>query len=132
MIDVVIIAGSQSDKSFVDETVINIRGQFPQNDKINLKTYYASAHREPEKVLQILKDNPKGIFVTIAGKSNALSGMVAANCKNVVIALPVFADLTAYMLDIHSSLRMPRDVPVLTILDSRNCALAIKRILDLT
>ena len=44
----------------------------------------ASAHKEPLKVLDILNANKKGkdiVYITIAGRSNALSGFVAANSQ---------------------------------------------------
>jgi 5-(carboxyamino)imidazole ribonucleotide mutase len=92
----------------------------------------ASAHKQPLKVLEILntnKDEKYIVYITIAGRSNALSGFVAANSKFPTLACPPFADKTDMMVNIHSTLQMPSNTPVLTVIDPGNCALAVKRIL---
>lgn len=91
----------------------------------------ASAHKVPEKVIEIIERfnvDVEVVYVTIAGMSNGLSGVVAGSSVHPVIACPPFADLSAYQLDIHSSLRMPKDVPVLTVLSPSNAAISIARI----
>ena len=93
----------------------------------------ASAHKQPLKVLEILENNKNGkdiVYITIAGRSNALSGFVAANCEFPTIGCPPFSDKTDMLVNIHSTLQMPSNTPVLTILDPGNCALAVKRILQ--
>ena len=93
----------------------------------------ASAHKNPLKVLEILENNKDGkdiVYITIAGRSNALSGFVAANCEFPTIGCPPFSDKTDMLVNIHSTLQMPSNTPVLTILDPGNCALAVKRILQ--
>lgn len=101
--------------------------------KIEHEEFAASAHKEPTKVLEILAKykNEKVVYITIAGRSNALSGFVAANCTAPTLACPPFTDKTDMMLNINSTLQMPSNVPVLTILDPENCALAVKRIVEL-
>ena len=52
--------------------------------KIAWQQHAASAHKQPLKVLEILeanKDQKDIIYITIAGRSNALSGFVAANSE---------------------------------------------------
>ena len=125
----IIIMGSESDRTFVEK----ITDEF---DKHNIEYHInvASAHKQPLEVLEILKSNSdkKGIvYITIAGRSNALSGFVAANSNNPVIACPPFKDKMDMLVNIHSTLQMPSKAPVLTILDPGNCALAAKRILEL-
>jgi 5-(carboxyamino)imidazole ribonucleotide mutase len=68
------------------------------------------------------------IYLTIAGRSNALSGFVGANSSFPTLACPPFSDKTDMLVNIHSTLQMPSNTPVLTVLDPGNCALAIKRI----
>jgi len=85
-------------------------------------------------VLNIIKSNNAEsgvVYITIAGRSNALSGFVAANSNSPVIACPPFKDKTDMLVNIHSTLQMPSNAPVLTILDPGNCVLAVKRILEL-
>ena len=102
--------------------------------KISWEQHAASAHKEPLKVLKILednKDNTNIVYVTIAGRSNALSGFVAANSNFPTIGRPPFSDKSDMLVNIHSTLQMPSKTPVLTVIDPGNCALAIKRIFGL-
>jgi len=125
----IIIMGSETDREFTQK-IINRLEAFSINYDVNV----ASAHKQPLEVLKILKSNSdeKGVvYITIAGRSNALSGFVAANSNNPVIACPPFKDKTDMLVNIHSTLQMPSNAPVLTILDPGNCALAVKRILEL-
>ena len=119
---VVIIMGSVSDE--------------PHSLKITKKLdeygIAASAHKEPRKVLEILDNNideKRLVYITIAGRSNALSGFVAANSTFPTLACPPFSDKSDMLVNIHSTLQMPSNTPVLTIIDPGNCALAVKRIL---
>ncbi len=125
---VIIICGSTSDFAFAEKI------KKPLEDKnIEVELYAASAHKEPLKVLEIVKEgskNSRNIFVTIAGRSNALSGFVGANSNNVTIACPPFKDKTDYLVNIHSTLQMPSKTPVLTVIDAGNCVLAVERILN--
>ena len=102
--------------------------------KISWEQHAASAHKEPLKVLKILEDNRDNtniVYVTIAGRSNALSGFVAANSNFPTIGCPPFSDKSDMLVNIHSTLQMPSNTPVLTVIDPGNCALAIKRIFGL-
>jgi 5-(carboxyamino)imidazole ribonucleotide mutase len=69
------------------------------------------------------------VHVTIAGRSNGLSGVTAGSSVHPVIALPPFKDYADYSVNVHSSLQMPSETPVLTVLDPGNAALAAARIL---
>ena len=98
---------------------------------ISWEQHAASAHKQPLKVLEILKNNESEkdlVYITIAGRSNALSGFVAANSKFPTIGCPPFSDKADMLVNIHSTLQMPSNTPVLTVIDPGNCALAVKRI----
>ena len=98
---------------------------------ISWEQHAASAHKQPLKVLEILKNNESEkdlVYVTIAGRSNALSGFVAANSEFPTIGCPPFSDKADMLVNIHSTLQMPSNTPVLTVIDPGNCALAVKRI----
>ncbi len=125
----VIIIGSESDRTFAQKIIDSLE-KFSISYEVNV----ASAHKQPLEVLNIIKSytDEKGVvYITIAGRSNALSGFVAANSNKPVIACPPFKDKTDMMVNIQSTLQMPSNAPVLTILDPGNCALAVKRILEL-
>jgi 5-(carboxyamino)imidazole ribonucleotide mutase len=101
--------------------------------EIPYKIYVASAHKVPEKVLEVIKeydakDGPI-CYITIAGRSNALSGFVSANSIYPVIACPPFSDKADMMVNIHSTLQMPSETPALTVIDPKNAAQAAIRIL---
>ena len=98
---------------------------------ISWEQHAASAHKQPVKVLEILKNNETEkdiVYITIAGRSNALSGFVAANSEFPTIGCPPFSDKADMLVNIHSTLQMPSNTPVLTVIDPGNCALAVKRI----
>ena len=124
----IIIMGSESDKDFADKITKGLN-----EHSIKYEVQAASAHKQPLKVLEVINkfQNEKGIvFITIAGRSNALSGFVAANSNKPVIACPPFQDKVDMLVNIHSTLQMPSKAPVLTVLDPGNCALGVKRIMD--
>ena len=50
-----------------------------------------------------------GVYITVAGRSNALSGMADANVTAPVIACPPYSDKYGGA-DLYSSLRMPSGV----------------------
>ena len=123
---VIIIMGSTSDEPHAKKITDKL-----DEYNINWEQHAASAHKEPEKVLEILDSNSSEknvLYLTIAGRSNALSGFVGANSSFPTLACPPFSDKTDMLVNIHSTLQMPSNTPVLTILDPGNCALAIKRI----
>ncbi len=91
----------------------------------------ASAHKVPLKVLEILKAYGEGVvYITVAGRSNALSGFVDAHTTAPVIACPPYSDRFGGA-DIFSSLRMPSGVAPLTVLEPEAAALAAAKILAL-
>lgn len=122
--------GSKSDQEHADKITQKL-------DTLGIphETHVASAHKVPEKVLEILEANESGneaiCYITIAGRSNALSGFVAANTAYPVIACPPFATKEDFIININSTLVMPSDTPVLTVIDANNAALAAARILGL-
>lgn len=125
---VAIIAGSPKD----DEHVRNI-----QEALGGTPNYYArySGHKNTEELLKFVDSIEKSpvpvVYITVAGRSNALSGIVAANTKWPVIACPPFKDMVAYSVDIHSSLRMPSETPVGVVVEPGNAALYAQKILRL-
>jgi len=122
----ILILGSETDRPFAEKIVATLN-----SFDIPHEIFVASAHKKTRNVLEIIEkfENEKVVFVTIAGRSNALSGVVAANSTKPVLACPPFKDKTDYLVNIHSSLQMPSDTPVLTIIDPTNCAAAVARIL---
>tara|TARA_S200000501_G_C20343194_1_gene534199 strand:- start:187 stop:573 length:387 start_codon:yes stop_codon:yes gene_type:complete len=122
----VIIMGSTSDEPHAKKITEKL-----DSFDIAWEQHAASAHKEPLKVLDILnenKDKSNIVYITIAGRSNALSGFVAANSTFPTLGCPPFSDKSDMLVNIHSTLQMPSNTPVLTVIDPGNCALAVKRI----
>ncbi len=122
----VLIMGSTSDEPHAKKITDKL-----DEYGITWEQYAASAHKQPLKVLEILEANKDGediVYVTIAGRSNALSGFVAANSEFPTLGCPPFSDKADMLVNIHSTLQMPSNTPVLTVIDPGNCALAVKRI----
>jgi len=122
----VLIMGSTSDEPHAKKITDKL-----DDYGIAWEQHVASAHKQPLKVLEILETNKDGediAYVTIAGRSNALSGFVAANSEFPTLGCPPFSDKADMLVNIHSTLQMPSNTPVLTVIDPGNCALAVKRI----
>lgn len=94
----------------------------------------ASAHKVPLKVLEIIREyeiQDNIVFITVAGRSNALSGFVDAHTIKPVIACPPYSDKFAGV-DVFSSLRMPSGVCPMTVLETEQAALAATKILAIS
>jgi len=125
---VTLLLGSKSDKEFAEKIIATL-AEFD----IPNETIVASAHKVPEKVIEIVKKLNKAaepqVIITVVGMSNGLAGVVAGSCVHPVVNCPPIASYDEYTVDIHSSLRMPSEVPVMTVLHPQNAALAAVRIL---
>ena len=125
---VTIILGSGSDSAFAKK-ITDVLDEFD----VPNETVTASAHKVPEKVIEIVTklnaDPQPQAIITIAGMSNGLGGVVAGSSIHPVITCPPAQSLEEYQVDLNSSLRMPSDVPVMTVLNPKNAAMAAVRIL---
>ena len=92
----------------------------------------SSAHKTPQRLLEMVKEleDEVELFVTVAGRSNALSGMVDGQTYRPVIACPPPSDRFGGA-DIFSSLRMPSGIAPLVILEPEAAALAAAKIIGL-
>ena len=123
---VVLLLGSGSDEEFANP-IVKVLEDFG----IVVTRRVASAHRTPRRLLEILQENEHAeqlVYITVAGLSNALSGFVDANTVHPVIACPPVSERFGGG-DILSSLRMPKGVAPLVVLEPENAALAAAKIL---
>ncbi|MEM2874471.1 MAG: AIR carboxylase family protein [Candidatus Hadarchaeales archaeon] len=124
-----ILAGSKSDLEWIAPMEKMLR-EFGVKYEIRI----ASAHKTPRRVLEILEEYEKKgeslVYITVAGRSNALSGFVDANTVYPVIACPPYSEKFGGV-DVFSSLRMPSGVAPLVILDPEGAALAAVKMLAL-
>lgn len=125
MSKVIIIMGSKSDMEHSKKTAKTL-----EEFGIDYEMRIASAHKTPLKVLEIIKEyeNQDVVFITVAGRSNALSGFVDANTTKPVIACPPYSDKFGGM-DIFSTLRMPSGVAPLVVLEPEQAGLAAAKII---
>jgi 5-(carboxyamino)imidazole ribonucleotide mutase len=124
---VVVIMGSDRDLDFSREI-----GKYLKLFGVEYEFRVASAHKTPEKVLEILRasEDEKVVYVTVAGRSNALSGFVDANTSKPVVACPPTSQ-TFGGADIFSSLRMPSGVGCVVTVEPEGAAIAAAKILAL-
>ena len=129
---IVVIMGSGRDLSFAER----IRS-FISEEGFSVKCEFnvASAHRTPDLLIEKLKryeeEGGSIVYITIAGLSDALSGVVAGNTGYPVIACPPDPERFGWS-KIFSSIMTPTGVPVMLTLKPENAALAALRILSLS
>jgi len=130
MTQVVIIMGSATDRSIAQKAE-KILEEF----SIKYETYVASAHRTPERVVNIVKDAEADVFIALAGLSAALPGVVAAHTLKPVIGVPCASSSSPANLDsLLSVVQMPPGVPVAAVGIGRgeNAALLAMRIISIS
>lgn len=124
-----IIMGSKSDIAH-GSTIAQALNGFGIESAIRV----ASAHKAATYLLDLLatyetEQRPR-VYITVAGRSNALSGLVDGNVTAPVIACPPYSDRFGGA-DVFSSLRMPSGIAPLVVLDPAGAALAAAKILGL-
>ncbi|MGA2308621.1 MAG: AIR carboxylase family protein [Candidatus Bathyarchaeia archaeon] len=122
---VVVLMGSERDLEFCREIAKHLEAF-----GLEYQFRVASAHKTPEKVLEILKEfeQQKTVYVTVAGRSNALSAFVDANTAKPVIACPPYSEKYGGT-DIYSSLRVPSGVGSVVTVEPEGAAVAAAKIL---
>jgi len=95
----------------------------------------ASAHKTPEHAISILNgyeanERPK-VYITVAGRSNALSGFTDGSVSAPVITCPPPSDAFGGA-DVFSSLRMPSGIAPAVVLEPFNAALLAAKIFGVT
>ena len=130
MAQIVIIMGSATDRPTANKAE-KILDRF----EIGYETFVASAHRTPDRVVEIIKDSDANVFIALAGLSAALPGVVAAHTLKPVIGIPCASSSSPGNLDsLLSVVQMPPGVPVAAVGIGRgdNPALLAARILGVT
>ena len=127
---VIIILGSPSDNEIGQRI-----GKALEGFGISSEMRVASAHKTPRYLLDLLEkyetDPQPKVYITVAGRSNALSGMVDAQVTAPVIACPPYSERFAGG-DVLSSLRVPSGVAPAVVLEPESAALLAAKMLGLT
>jgi len=122
--------GSKSDLEFAER----IRSRL-SSYSIPCDLRIASAHRTPEHLLKIMKGYASSgneiVAITVAGLSDALSGVVAAQRFFPVVACPPDIEKYGYP-KLFSSSFTPSDVPVAFVNDPIKAASFVAQIFALT
>jgi 5-(carboxyamino)imidazole ribonucleotide mutase len=123
----VVLMGSEKDLEFCREIAKHLKAL-----GVEYEFRVASAHKTPEQVLKILKEleKEKIVYITVAGRSNALSAFVDANTSKPVIACPPYSEKFSGA-DIYSSLRVPSGIGSLVTIEPEGAAIAAAKILAL-
>lgn len=127
MVDISVIMGSESDRPIANRAISVL-----EKSKYTYEVMVISAHRNPEELDSYISMTDAKVFITIAGLSAALPGVVASRTKRPVVGVPVSAKLGG--LDALLSIaQMPPGVPVgsVGIDNGANGAHLALRILDL-
>ena len=123
----VILMGSERDLDYSREIAkyLKLLG-------VNYEFRVASAHKTPQTVLEILKEfeAEKTVYITVAGRSNALSAFVDGNTLKPVIACPPYSEKYGGA-DIYSSLRVPSGIGSVVTIEPEGAAIAAAKILAL-
>jgi 5-(carboxyamino)imidazole ribonucleotide mutase len=124
---VVIVMGSKSDLDHVQQIAAELdRFGVSHTERV------ASAHKSVGHVLAVLSEYEEIesplVYIAVAGRSNALAGMIDANTRHPVVTCPPVSS-TFGGADIFSSLRMPSGVAPMIVLDPKASALAACKIL---
>ena len=128
-LQVIIIMGSKSDLSHAQPIAKTLKAL-----EISYEMRVCSAHKATRRLLEILhgyEQQSPLVYITIAGRSNALSAVVDANTRYPVIACPPYSERFGGM-DILSSLRLPSGIASPTILEPEGAALLAVKILALS
>ena len=125
---VVIIMGSKSDMDWSEQIADTL-------DELGIESVMriASAHKVPFKAVDIINEykDEKVVYITVAGRSNALSGFVDAQTEKPVIACPPYSNKFGGA-DIFSSLRMPSGVCPMVIIGTEQAGLAAAKMFALS
>ena len=126
---VVILMGSRSDEPHCQKIA-----QAAQAFGLDTVLRVGSAHKTAAHTLELLRQyetdpRPK-VYITVAGRSNALSGFTDGSVAAPVIACPPASESFGGA-DIYSSLRMPSGVAPAVVMEPVNAALLAAKILAL-
>ena len=129
-----VILGSVKDKHHSD-IIVSFFSRFNRIYKTNIDVNVraCSAHKNSAYLRKIISayENYVPCFITIAGKSNALSAVVDAMTTKPVLSCPPISTKSNNIHDLFSSLSLPSGVAPMTVLNYENCCLAVVKIIGL-
>lgn len=129
MSKVMILMGSDSDWQIMKKTALQLK-EFG----VDFEAAVSSAHRTPEKTLNIVKNFKGSCFIVGAGAAAHLAGVVASHTTLPVIAVPINATSLGGIDALYSTAQMPSGIPVasMAVDGAKNAALFALQILSLS
>jgi 5-(carboxyamino)imidazole ribonucleotide mutase len=131
---VMIIMGSKSDEGVMQESQNWLNWFGIENEMV-----VASAHRNPDKVAELMKSakaNGFGAVIAAAGMAAALPGVCSAYTSLPVLGVPLDGGLPGGIDALYSIVQMPAGLPVGTLAvgkaGARNAAVLCARIFALS
>ncbi|KAA5532413.1 5-(carboxyamino)imidazole ribonucleotide mutase [Taibaiella lutea] len=131
---VMIIMGSKTDESVMQESQNWLNWFGIENEMV-----VASAHRNPDKVAELMKSakaNGFGAVIAAAGMAAALPGVCSAYTSLPVLGVPLDGGLPGGIDALYSIVQMPAGLPVGTLAvgkaGARNAAVLCARIFALS
>jgi phosphoribosylaminoimidazole carboxylase PurE protein len=126
---VIILMGSKADLAHCQKIA-----EAAQSFGLETLLRIGSAHKTAGHTLELLKtyeaDPRPKVYITVAGRSNALSGFTDGTVSAPVIACPPAGEAFGGA-DVFSSLRMPSGIAPAVVLEPANAALLAAKILAL-
>lgn len=126
---VVIVMGSKGDLPHAQGVAKTLKAL-----EISYQMRVCSAHKATTRLLEIVQEYEQQseplVYITIAGRANALSAVIDANTRFPVIACPPYSDRFGGA-DIFSSLRLPSGIATPTIIEPEGAALMAAKIFAL-
>lgn len=105
-----IIMGSSSDIK-IAEKVTKILQKFDVAYEVSV----ISAHRDLDRLLEVVNKKDADLYIGIAGKAAHLSGVIAGATIRPVIGVPVKSSTLDGLDALLSTVQMPKGVPVATV-----------------
>lgn len=127
---VVILMGSKADEAHSSKIA-----EAARELGLEVAIRIGSAHKTPDHVTNLLRtyeaDPRPKVYITVAGRSNALSGFTDGSVTAPVIACPPASESFGGA-DVYSSLRMPSGIAPAVVLEPANAALLAAKILGIS
>jgi 5-(carboxyamino)imidazole ribonucleotide mutase len=112
--DVLILVGSPNDLDRMAKA-----GETLRDLGLTSQTHVASAHRDPERVADLVQGAETGgevkVIIAAAGMAAHLAGAVAARTVLPVIGVPLGGSAMSGVDALYSTVQMPRGIPVATV-----------------
>lgn len=125
----IIIAGSKADEKHY-QAIVAAAKEFSLETIVRIGSAHKTAGHVSAMLEQYEADSRPKIYITIAGRSNALSGFIDGAVTAPVIACPPPSESFAGA-DIFSSLRMPSGIAATVVLEPKNVVLLAAKIFAL-